>query len=66
MTILPETLGERADIYQIVRFENDESRIEYSVVVYVYIQEVELCMLPKEFACFCKLLVELGDIVAHP
>ena len=66
MAILPETLGKRTDIYQIIRFENDESRAEYSVAVYVYIQQIELCMLPKEFAGLCELLVDLRDIVAYP
>ena len=61
-----ETLGQGADVYQIVRLQHEERRGQHARLVHRHIQQVELCTRPKEAAGLVELLIDLVHTVAHP
>ena len=66
MPVILKALCQRADIQQIVRFQYNKGRRQYTSLIYSYIQQVNLRMTPQQFASLGKFLIHLRYIVAYP
>ena len=66
MPVIFKALCQRADIQQIVRFQYNKGRRQYTSPIYSYIQQVDLRMTPQQLAGLGKFLIHLRYIVAHP
>ena len=63
--IIPITFRQRTDVYQVIRFKNNERRGIGTVLIQTDIQEVELGMPPKIRYSIGKLLIEANQIISH-
>ena len=66
MPILPETFCQRTDVEQIIRLQNYERRRKHTRFINRHIQQINLGMPPQQTASFCKFVIDLRHIIAHP
>ena len=65
MSIIFKAFGQCTDVNQIIGFQNKERRRQYTRLIHVDIQQVELCPLPEATAGFIEFIIHLGHMTTH-